>query len=139
MVENIKIGLLLGALVSFFFWLAPHIPSIWAVLDKPRNLVSYSTAVQGRITGSEVSRQYHLYYLNGTTDQLYDFNGFVQSLTPAQQQLAEDAQHTLGLGQQLQTGDLVAKAAGSTVLTVQRGDSSSRWFCSTPHELNQAQ
>jgi hypothetical protein len=93
--------------------------------------VRYATAVQGRITGSEVSRQYHLYYLDGNTEQRYDFNAFTQPLTPAQKLMNEGRRDMLGLGQRLEPGDIVSKAANSTVLTVQRGDSTSRWFCST--------
>ena len=130
--ENLKIGLLLFCVVIAFFLIAPHISTfLGSVTNKPRIMVEYPTAVQGRITGSRVNRQYHLYYLDGNTEQDYDFNAFTQPLTPAQQQITEDEQHTLGLGQRLETGDIVSKAANSTVLTVQRGDSTSRWFCST--------
>lgn len=130
--ENLKIGLLLFCVVIAFFLIAPHIPTfLGSVTNKPRIMVEYPTAVQGRITGSRVNRQYHLHYLDGNTEQDYDFNAFTQPLTPAQQQITEDEQHTLGLGQRLEMGDIVSKAANSTVLTVQRGDSTSRWFCST--------
>lgn len=93
-------------------------------------MVEYPTAVQGRIRGTRVNRQYYLYYLDGNSEQDFDFNAFTQPLTPAQQLLGEEEQHTLGLGQRLETGDIVSKAAYSTVLLVQRGDSLSRWFCS---------
>jgi hypothetical protein len=130
--ENVKIGLLLVCIVIVFFLIAPHIPTfVGSATNKPRIMVEYPTAVHGRITGSRVNRQYHLYYLDGNTGQDYDFNAFTQPLTPAQQQLDEEEQHTLGLGQQLEPGDIVSKAANSNVLTVQRGDSTSRWFCST--------
>lgn len=140
MVEKLKTGLLLLGLASAFFWLAPHLPNFWVALtDKPPLLVGYSTAVRGRITGSQVSRQHHLYYLDGHTEPRYDFNGFEQPLTLAQQHLEEEAQHALGLGQQLETGDFVSKAANSSSLTVQRGDSTSHWFCPTPQAEQQAQ
>jgi hypothetical protein len=135
--ENFKIGLLLLGIVIVFFLLAPHLPNVLGTLtSKQRVLVEYPTAVQGRITGSEVQRQHHFYYLDGHTDRYYDFNRFEQPRTPAQQQLEEEEQHALGLGQQLKTGDIIAKAANSTVLTVQRGDSTSRWFCSTQPVAN---
>lgn len=130
--ENFKIGLLLFCIVIAFLLIAPHIPTlVGSVTNKPRIMVEYPTAVQGRITGSRVNRQYHLYYLDGNTGQDYDFNAFTQPLTSAHQQMDEEEQHTLGLGQRLETGDIVSKVANSTVLTVQRGDSTSRWFCST--------
>ena len=129
--ENLKIGLLLLAIVILFFIIAPHVPHYTQLFAKPRILVRYATAVQGRITGSEVSRQYHLYYLDGNTEQRYDFNAFTQPLTPAQKLMNEGRRDMLGLGQRLEPGDIVSKAANSTVLTVQRGDSTSRWFCST--------
>jgi hypothetical protein len=135
--ENFKIGLLLFCIVIAFFLLAPHIPIfVGSVTNNPRIMVEYRIAVQGRVTGSRVNRQHHLYYLNGDTKRDYDFNAFTQPLTPAQQQMDEEAQHTLGLGQQLETGDSISKAANSTVLTVQRGDSISRWFCSTQAIVN---
>ena len=129
--ENFKVGLLLFALVIIFFLVAPHIPHYTQLFTKPRVLVRYETAVHGRITGSEVSRQYHLYYLDGNTEQKYDFNAFGQPLTPAQELMNEGKRNMLGLGQRLEPGDLVSKAANSTLLTVQRGDSISRWFCLT--------
>lgn len=135
--DNLKIGLLLCFIIIAFFLIAPYIPTfVGSTSDKPRIMVEYPTAVQGRITGSRVNRQYHLYYLDGNTEQDYDFNAFTQPLTPAQQLMDEDQQHTLGLGQRLQTGDIVSKAANSTELTVQRGDSISRWFCSTRTHSN---
>ena len=138
--ENVKIGLFLVALVVVFFLLAPHLPNIWGTTaDRSQINVEYATAVQGRIGGSYVSRQYHRYYLDGNPEQYYDFNGFTQPLTPAQRQLTEDEQNTLGLGRRLETGDIVSKAANSTLLTVQRDDSISRWFCATPEEIEQAQ
>ena len=138
--ENFKVGLLLLGLVIAFFLIAPHVPNIWGTLtDKSQINVEYLTAVRGRITGSEVSRQYHRYYLDGNTERYYDFNAFTQPLTPAQQQMDEVEQNTLGLGQRLKPGDIVSKAANSTLLTVQRDDSTSRWYCATPEEIEQAQ
>ena len=137
--ENFKIGLLLFALVIAFFLIAPHIPHYTQVFAKPLVSVEYATAVQGRITGSEVSRQHYLYYVDSSAGQRYDFNAFIQPLTPAQQQMDEEAQHALGLGQRLKTGDIVSKSTNSTVLTVQRGDSTSHWFCATPQEIERAQ
>ena len=137
--ENLKVGLLLFALVVVFFLVARYIPHFTQAFAKPQTNVEYSTAVQGRITGSYVSRQYHRYYLDGNTERYYDFNAFTQPLTPAQKLMAEETQHSLGLGQQLEPGDVVSKAANSTLLMVQRGDSTSRWFCSTPEEIERAQ
>lgn len=137
--ENVKVGLLLFGIVSTFFLLAPHIPHFTQLFAKPVVAVEYDTAVQGRITGREVSRQHYLYYLDSDTAKRYDFNGFTQPLTPAQQQLNEDEQHILGLGQRLKTGDIVSKAANSARLTVQRVDSTSRWFCATAEEIDAAQ
>jgi hypothetical protein len=137
--ENFKVGLLLFALVIAFFLIANYIPHYTQAFAKPLVSVEYAIAVQGRITGSEVSRQHYLYYLDSNTEQRYDFNAFIQPLTPAQQQMDEVAQNTLGLGQRLKTGDIVSKAANSTLLIVQRGDSTSRWFCATPEEIEKAQ
>jgi hypothetical protein len=79
--ENLKVSLLLLCIVIVFFLVAPHILNFTGSLtSKPRVLVEYPTAVQGRITGSEIKRQHHLYYLDGNTEQYYDFNGFAQPL-----------------------------------------------------------
>ena len=137
--ENFKVGLLLLGIVIAFFLIAPHLPHFTQLFAKPLVFVEYATAVQGRITGSEVNRQHYLYYLEGNTEQRYDFNAFTQPLTPAQQQLSQEEQNTLGLGQRLKTGDIVSKAANAILLTVQRGDSASRWFCSTPEQIERAQ
>lgn len=136
--ENLKVGLLLFVIVITFFLIAPHIPHYTQAFSKPWVFVEYATAVQGRITDSEVNRQHYLYYLDSNTEQLYDFNAFGQPLTPAQAQLSLEEQNTLGLGQRLKTGDVISKAANSTVLTVQRGDGTSRWFCATPEQVEQA-
>lgn len=132
MLEKFKTGLLLLGIVIVFLLIAPYLLRFTlALTTKPRIVVEYPTALQGRITGSYVNRQYHLYYLDGNTERYYDFNGFGQPLTPIQERLPLEEQNTLGLGQRLETGDIVSKAANSTLLTVQRGDSTSRWFCST--------
>ena len=140
MVEKLKTALVLLGVMIAFYLIAPYLlRGTLALTTKPRIVVVYPTAVHGRITGSYVNRQYHLYYLDGNTERYYDFNAFGQPLTPAQERLTPEGQDRLGLGQHLETGDLVSKAANSTVLTVQRGDSTSRWFCSTPEEDEQAQ
>jgi hypothetical protein len=134
-----KTVLVLLGIMMLFYLVAPYpLRGTRALTTKSRLVVLYPAAVQGRITGSYVNRQYHLYYLNGDTKQYYDFNAFGQPLTPAQAQLSQEEQHTLGLGQRLETGDIVSKAANSTTLLVQRGDSTSRWFCSTAQQEAQA-
>jgi hypothetical protein len=126
--------------MMLFYLVAPHLlRGTLALTTKPRIVVLYPTAVKGRITGSYVNRQYHLYYLDGDTKQYYDFNAFGQPLTPAQEQLSQEEQNRLGLGQSLEAGDILSKAANSTILLVQRGDSTSRWFCSAPAAEAQAQ
>jgi hypothetical protein len=140
MSDKVKVALVLLGVMMLFYLVAPYLlRGTLALTSKPRIVVLYSTAVQGRITGSYVNRQYHLYYLDGDAKQYYDFNAFGQTLTPTQEQLSQEEQNMLGLGQRLETGDIVSKAANSTTLLVQRGDSTSRWFCSTPEEEAQAQ
>ena len=105
----------------------------------PFKLIEYSDAIKGRITGVKIERQYHTYHLDNDTERLYSFNAFMPPLTPAQQQLSVGDKIDLNLGQQLEVGNYVAKQPNSTLLTVQRGDSTSRWFCSTPEEIERAQ
>ena len=109
-----------------------------AITEKSLKVIKYSDAVQGRITGVEIERQYHMYYLDNDTEHRYSFNAFDQPLTPAQQQLGLES-IDLHLGLRLKVGDYVTKQPNSTLITVQRGDSTSRWFCSTPEEIEQAQ
>lgn len=122
-----------------FFLIAPYLlRGMLAITEKSLKVVKYSDAVQGRITGVEIERQYHMYYLDNNTEQRYSFNAFDQPLTPAQQRLGLES-IDLHLGLRLEVGDYVNKQPSSTVITVQRGDSTSRWFCSTPEEIERAQ
>ena len=140
MSDKFKLVLVLLGIMMLFYLVAPYLlRGTLALTTKSRIVVSYPTAVKGRITGSYANRQYYLYYLDSDTKQYYDFNAFGQPLTPAQAQLSQEEQNMLGLGRRLETGDIVSKAANSTTLLVQRGDSTSRWFCSTPEQEAQAQ
>ena len=80
-----------------------------------------------------------MYYLDNNTESQYSFNAFMPPLTPAQQQLSLSDKIDLNLGQKLKVGDYITKQTNSTVITVQRGDNTSRWFCATPEEMERAQ
>lgn len=130
MSDRTKAILQVLGIVVVFFLVAPYLlRGILTVTSKSRVVVRYQQAVRGRITGSEVNRQYYLYYLNGDTKQRYDFNSFERPLTPAEQQLIPEEQDLLGLAHHLKIGDYVTKEANSATLMVQRGDSTSRWTC----------
>ena len=81
-----------------------------------------------------------MYYLDNDTKRWYSFNTFLPPLTPTQRQrLSQDEVFYASLGRNLEVGDYVTKQPNSTLITVQRGDSTSRYFCATPEEIEQAQ
>ena len=138
MSDRFKAILLLVGITVLFFLIAPYLlRGMLAITEKSLKVVDYPDAVQGHITGVEIERQYHMYYLDNDTEHRYSFNAFDQPLTPAQQQLGLE-NIDLHLGLRLEVGDYVTKQPNSTVIMVQRGDSTSRWFCSTPEEMEQA-
>jgi hypothetical protein len=119
-----------GGLCSLGLWTLLHsVSSPEAVVL----VVRYADAVSGRITSCQVNRQQHLFFLHGNPAQAYNFNAFGPLMTPTSyQQLSLEEQNARGLGQYLQLGDSVSKAAGSTTLLVQRGASRSQWVCAPP-------
>lgn len=141
MAHRFKVILAIIGFALLFFLVAPYLLGGWlAITQKPHRFIHYAEAVQGRITSVEVERQFHKYYLDNNTKLWYSFNEFMPALTPAQQQhLSQAEDFALNLGQNLEVGDYVTKQPNSTLLTVQRGDSTSRWFCSPPEEIERAQ
>lgn len=140
MANRIKPILLIIGFALFFFWVAPYLlQAVFYVFKKPYTFIHYAEAVQGRITSVEIERQFHMYYLDNNTKRWYSFNTFLPPLTPAQRkQLNQDEVFSASLGQNLEVGDYVSKQANSTLITVQRGDSISRYFCPTPEEIEQS-
>ena len=102
---------------------------------KPYKFINYADAVQGRVTSVEIERQSHLYYLDHNTKLWYSFNEFMPPLLAGRRrrQLSQEEDFASNLGQKLRVGDYVSKQANSPLLTVQRGEKTSRWFCSTPN------
>jgi hypothetical protein len=139
MSDRLKAILFIIGIMLLFYTIVPYLVGGRVATSLGTfKLIEYSDAIQGRITGVEIERQYHTYYLDNNTERKYSFNAFDQPLTPAQQQLGLKS-IDLHLGLRLKVGDYVSKQPNSTVITVQRGDSTSRWFCSTPEEIEQAQ
>jgi hypothetical protein len=139
MSDRLKAILFLVSIVLLFFALVPYLVGGGVATSLgPFKGLAYADALQGRITGVEIERQYHTYYLDNNTERKYSFNAFDQPLSLAQQQLGLKS-IDLHLGLRLKVGDYLSKQANSKVLTVQRGDSTSRWFCATPQEIEQAQ
>ncbi|GAB3638050.1 hypothetical protein GCM10027422_36400 [Hymenobacter arcticus] len=140
MSDRLKAILFVVGIMLLFYTVVPYLVGGGvATFLGPFKAIKYADAIQGRITGVEIERQYHTHYLDNDTEHKYSFNAFDQPLTSAQQHLSAGDKIDLNLGQQLEVGDYVTKQANSTVITVQRGDSTSRWFCSTPAEIEQAQ
>ena len=124
----------LAVIIVGFYLAAPYLlRAVFAVFHKPVVDVGYLTPVAGRITGFYMNRQYYLYYFDNDEGKQYDFNGFGRSLASAEAHkngLSKQELDGPGLGVFLRKGDFVRKAANSTELTVQRGDSISHWACS---------
>ncbi len=138
MSDRLKGFLLLIGTLLLLYAIAPHLLTrLLAITKGPNTFVDYADAVQGRITSVKTERQFHMYYLDNKTEGWYSFNAFDQPLTPAQRKMGLQS-IDLHLGLRLKVGDYVSKQANTTVVTVQRGDSTSRWFCSTPEEIEQS-
>jgi len=139
MAHRLKVILSIIGFTLLFFLVAPYILGGWlAITQKPHNFIHYAEAVQGRITSVEVERQFHKYYLDNNTKLWYSFNEFMPALTPAQQQhLSQAEDFALNLGQNLEVGDYVTKQPNSTLITVQRGNSISRYYCVAPEKSEQ--
>ena len=139
MANRIKPILSLIGLIILFFLIAPYLLQVgFYLFTKPSKSIHYEDAVQGRITSVEIERQFHMYYLNNDTKRWYSFNAFMPPTTPAQRQLSQEEEFSATLGRNLEVGDYVSKQANSTLITVQRGDSISRYFCATPEEIAQS-
>ena len=89
----------------------------------PRAEVGYDTALAGRVTRTFLSKGRHSFFLNGRGAPRYDFDAF--SRAPAGPERPE----ATPLSQYLRKGDLIRKQGHAAVLTVQRGDSLTRWVC----------
>ncbi len=128
---SFKDVLKLLALAAVFFAVAPYLLNGINRLRYPgTTYVSYATALAGHISGGRTNRQYTLNYLDDNEKQYYDFNGFVpDSVAPEMVGLSQDDKNRLMLGAHLRQGDYVSKAANSTKLTVQRGNSITHWVC----------
>lgn len=124
------------AVVLAAFYLAfPYLLSLsrW-LFSTPEVEVAYDISVTGHITGSYVSRQYYLHYLDGNNKVYYDFNLF-EPATPLPTGLTQEEINRLGLGPYLRKGDYITKAAQSTTLSVHRGNSTTQWVCAKkPHK-----
>ncbi|MBF9140803.1 hypothetical protein [Hymenobacter properus] len=88
----------------------------------PCTEVGCDTAVSGRITGAFQRKKSRTFFLDGKLDRRYDFDAFAPATGPAE----EDNP----LSQYLRKGDLVSKSGRAALLTVQRGDTLTRWVCS---------
>jgi hypothetical protein len=140
MVNQLKVILSVLGFILLFFLVAPYLlRGILAITKKPYTLVDYADAVQGRITGVETERQFNMYYLDNNTKRWYGFNAFMPPQNPVRQQLSQAEEFNSTLGRKLKIGDYVSKQANSTMIMVQQGGSTSRWFCATPEEMEQAQ
>ncbi len=91
----------------------------------PRAEVGYDTALTGRITGTFEQKGQRTFFLNGERALRYDFDAFTPAVTDG------PFSATYSLGQYLRKGDRVRKPGRAAELTVQRGDSLSRWKCAS--------
>lgn len=94
----------------------------------PRIEVGFETGVTGRVTGTLQIRNQYSFFLNGRARTRYSFGSFVL-VGRAASQVAASA---VSLDDYLQKADYVHKQARTTELTVQRGESITRWACPMP-------
>lgn len=94
----------------------------------PRTDVGYDTPVAGRVTGYFAIKSQRSFFLNGNTKTRYGFDAFT-SARPAAGPASPAGPELSGY---LRKGDYLRKAARAAALTVQRGDSLSRWTCAPP-------
>lgn len=94
----------------------------------PRTVVGYDTPVAGRVTGYFAINSQRSFFLNGNTKTRYDFDAF----TSARPAAGPTRPPGIDLSGYLRKGDYLRKAARAAALTVQRGDSLSRWTCAPP-------
>ena len=63
MANRLEPILSLIGLAAVFFLIAPYLlQAVFSIIKKPCTFVHYAEAVQGRITGVEIERQFHMYY-----------------------------------------------------------------------------
>ena len=63
MANRLEPILSLIGLAAVFFLIAPYLlQAVFSIIKKPYTFVHYAEAVQGRITGVEIERQFHMYY-----------------------------------------------------------------------------
>jgi hypothetical protein len=125
-----KYFLVLAGIMVVFYTVAPYLLGgvlsvVYPTTDVNLELVLHDAEV----TDVWHNRQLYLYYLDGATWQMHDFNSFV----PADSAVRTGMDSDLGydpssLGHYLRRGDRLTKAANSPLLTVRRGPITTRWI-----------
>jgi hypothetical protein len=92
----------------------------------PFTEVGCNTALTGRITGAVEINRRRTFFLNGQRTLRYDFSAFAPATGPGR---ADGAPEDNSLNRYLRKGDVVRKPGRAALLTVQRGDSITRWVC----------
>ena len=135
-VSKKKYFLVLFAIMVVFYTVAPHLLGGVLSVVYPTTDVELDTPLaDARVTDIWRNRQLRLFYLNGDTWRMHDFNGF----TPADPAARTGMNDTLGydpsgLGHYLRVGDRLTKAAHTPQLTVRRGADVTHWilYSATP-------
>ena len=79
--------------------------------------------------GGKLSGILGLYYLDGDTWRMHDFNGFVPADSAARTGMDSDLGYNpSSLGHYLRRGDRLTKAAHSPELTTRRGSTTTHWI-----------
>ncbi|MFD2720441.1 hypothetical protein ACFST9_17075 [Hymenobacter monticola] len=92
----------------------------------PCTEVGYNVALTGRITGVVEIKGQRTFFLNGQRARRYDFDAFGPA---AGLHRANPTPEDGSLSRYLRKGDLIRKPGRAVELTVQRGDSLTRWGC----------
>ena len=131
-----KYFLILAGIMAVFYTVAPYLLGGVLSVVYPTTDVELETALHdANITDVWMNRQYYLYYLDGDTWRMHDFNGFVPADSAARTGMNSDLGYDpSSLAHYLRRDDRLTKAANSPLLTVRRGAIVTHWimYSATP-------
>jgi hypothetical protein len=131
-----KYFLILACMMAVFYTVAPYLLGGVLSVVYPTTDVELETALHdAEVTDIWRNRQLYLYYLDGATWRMHDFNGFVTADSAARTGMDDELGYDASsLGHYLRRGDRLTKAAGSPRLSVRRGAAVTQWilYSATP-------
>ena len=125
-----KYFLILFSFLAVFYTVAPYVlGGILSVIYPTTDVELDTTLHDAKVTDVWMNRQYYLYYLDGDTWRMHDFNGFVPADSAARTGMNSDLGYNpSSLGHYLRRGDRLTKTAHSPELTTRRGSTTTHWI-----------